>query len=102
MQILYEKDYDKLSSQEKDKCYEMVDCDGVVCYARPKDTARTIVVKHLGKKIPVTDFYTPEVFTDELLHKLDEEVIKPNFELPSSDSMMDVEEFLEDGFNGDE
>ena len=101
-ELLYEKDYDKLSSQEKDKCYEMVDCDGVICYAKPKDTARTIVVKHLGKKIPVTDFYTPEVFTDELLHKLDEEVIKPNFELPSSDSMMDVEEFLEDGFNGDE
>ena len=101
-ELLYEKDYDKLSSQEKDKCYEMADCDGVLCYARPKDTARTIVVKHLGKKIPVTDFYTPEVFTDELLHKLDEEVIKPNFELPSSDSMMDVEEFLEDGFNGDE
>ena len=101
-ELLYEKDYDKLSSQEKDKCYEMVDCDGVICYAKPKDTARTIVVKHLGKKIPVTDFYTPEVFTDELLHKLDEEVIKPNFELPSSDSMVDVEEFLEDGFDGDE
>lgn len=101
-ELLYEKDYEKLSADEKAKCYEMADVDGVLCYARPKDTARTIVVKHLGKKVPVTDFYTAEVFTDELLHKLDDEVIKPNFELPSSDSMADVEEFLDDGTDYDE
>ena len=73
----------------------MADENGEVCYARPKDTARTIVVKHLGTKIPVAELWSPKVFTDELLHKLDEEVIKPNFELPSSDSFADVEELVD-------
>lgn len=94
-EIITQKEYDKLSDSDKSKCYEMADENGEVCYARPKDTARTIVVKHLGTKIPVAELWSPKVFTDELLHKLDEEVIKPNFELPSSDSFADVEELVD-------
>ena len=93
-ELLMQKDYNKLSDQDKEKCYEMADVNGEVCYARPKDTSRTIVVKHLGTKIPVSELWTSKVFTDELLHKLDEEVIKPCFELPSSDSFADVEELI--------
>lgn len=93
-EILNKKEYDKLSDVDKSKCYEMADENGEVCYARPKDTARTIVVKHLGKKIPVTELWSPKVFTDELLHKLDDEVIRPSFELPSSDSFADLEELV--------
>lgn len=93
--ILTKKDYDKLSEDDKAKCYEMADENGEVCYAKPKDTSRNIVVKHLGTKIPVSELWTPKVFTDELLHKLDEEVIRPSFELPSSDSFADVEELID-------
>lgn len=93
--ILTKKEYDKLSEDDKKKCYEMADENGEVCYAKPKDTSRNIVVKHLGTKIPVSELWTPKVFTDELLHKLDEEIIKPSFELPSSDSFADVEELID-------
>lgn len=93
--ILTKKEYDKLSEDDKAKCYEMADENGEVCYAKPKDTSRNIIVKHLGTKIPVSELWTPKVFTDELLHKLDEEVIRPSFELPSSDSFADVEELID-------
>lgn len=94
-EILTKKEYEKLPDTDKGKCYEMADENGEVCYARPKDTARTIVVKHLGTKIPVAELWTSKVFTDELLHKLDENVIRPSFELPSSDSFADVEELID-------
>ena len=91
-----EKEYAKMSDADKKDCFEMKDENGNLCYAKQKDTARTIVVKHLGKKVPISELFTSTVLTDELLHKLDEEVIRPNFELPSSESMADVEEMLEE------
>lgn len=93
--MISQKEYDKLSESDKSKCYEMADENGVLCYARPKESSRKIVVAHLHKEVPVTDLFTPVVLDDELLHKLDEQVIRPNFELPSSDSMSDVEELID-------
>lgn len=93
--ILTEKEYEKLSDSDKELCYEMVDNNGDKCYARQKDTSRMIVVKHLGMKIPVTELWTSKVFTENVLKKLDEEVIRPSFELPSSDSFADVEELID-------
>jgi hypothetical protein len=60
----------------------------------PKDTSKNIVVKHLGCEVPVGELYTQKVLTDEILHNLDETVIKPSFELPSNDSNDDIEELL--------
>ena len=94
-EILNQKEYDKLSDNDKSRCHEMADENGEVCYAREKDTARTIVVKHLCGKVPVAELWSSKVFTEEILRKLDDEVIKPNFELPSSDSFMDVEELID-------
>lgn len=94
-ELLTAKDYEKLSEEDRQKCHEMKDEYGEVCYAKAKETSRTIVVKHLGKKLPVADLFTESVFTQEILHKLDEEVIRPNFELPSSDSFADVEELID-------
>ena len=93
--MISQKEYDKLSDTDKSKCYEMADENGVLCYARPKETSRKVVVAHLHKDVPITDLFTPEVLDDETLHKLDEEVIRPSFELPSSDSMSDVEELID-------
>lgn len=95
--IISQKEYDKLSETDKAKCYEMADENGVLCYARPKDTSRKIVVSHLHKEVPVTELFTPTVLTDNLLHKLDDDVIRPNFELPSSDTMADIEELVDAG-----
>ena len=94
-ELLSEKDYEKLSDSEKEICKEMKDKDGKVCYARPKDTARNLVVKHLGGCVRLEDMWTPKVLTDEILHNLDDVAIRPNFELPSKDSNYDVDELLD-------
>lgn len=93
-ELLDENVYNKLSESEKSICSEMTNECGELCYARPKDTSKKIVVRHLGKEIPKQDLFTPEVFTDELLKKMDELVIRPNFELPSNDSNSDIEDFI--------
>lgn len=94
-ELLDEKSYSKLSESEKSTCSEMADENGVVCYAHPKESSKKIVVRHLGKEIPKQNLFTPEVFTEELLKKMDELVIRPNFELPSNDSNSDIEEFID-------
>jgi len=48
--------------------------------ADPK--ANTFAVKHLGKTIKGSGIFRAEVWPDEILHKLDDEIIKPMFELP--------------------
>jgi len=96
-ELLYKKEYDKLSDADKAQCHEMADENGELCYARPKDTARTIVVKHLGGKLPVNELFTSKVFTDELLHHLDEVAIKPNFEFQESSSLEGIEDILDNG-----
>lgn len=96
--LLTKKEYDKLSDKEKDTVKTFVK-DGETFYAFPKVAGitknRTIVVSHLGKQLPLSMLFTSQVFTDELLHKLDEEVIRPNFELPSQESFDDLSEFVD-------
>ena len=94
-QIITESEYNKLLESEKIYCRDFIDCNGKKMYARPKDTARSIIVRHLGKALPITDLWTKEVLTDEILDYLDEHVIRPNFELPSQDSMADIDEILD-------
>ena len=48
--------------------------------ADPK--ANTFAVKHLGKTVKGSAVFNSEVFTEDILRKLDEQVIKPMFELP--------------------
>ena len=92
--IVTEKEYNKMSELEKNLCEEMIDQSGNKCYAMPNDKSKNIVVKHLKCEVPVNELYTQKVLTDEILHNLDETVIKPNFELPSNDSNDDIDELL--------
>lgn len=91
---LTEKEYLKLSEKEQKTCRKFEGLDGESMYAFPKDTARTLVCKHLGGEVPLTELFTSKVFTEEVLHLMDENIIKPTFELPSVDSMEDIEEML--------
>lgn len=93
-EMLTEKEYGKLSDNDKQNCYPMTDDTGKPAYARPKETSRKIVVKHLGCELPVTELFTSKVITDEILRNLDETVIKPLFELPSIDSNDDIDELI--------
>ena len=92
--LLSEKDYNKLSDADKSKVY-VFEHNGVTMYCQQKDTARTIVVKHLGEAVPLLDLFTERVFTDEYLHWLDDNVIRPAFELPDQNAFDDVKEIEE-------
>ena len=96
--LLTQKEYDKLSDKEKEtvKTFEF---NGETKYAFPKVAGiqknRKIVVKHLGEEVPITELFTSKVFTDEILHNLDDKIIRPSFELPSQEAFNDIDEFLE-------
>jgi len=87
-----EKQFDKLTDAEKKVCKEFEGPNGEKMYALPKDTARTLVCRHLKGETPLTDLFTSKVFTDEVLKELDEKVIKNVFMLPSIDSLEDLAE----------
>jgi RecA/RadA recombinase len=65
-------------------------------YFWPKDTARSIVVKHLSAKLPAKEIFTPEVITDEILHQIDENEIKPLFMLPDIHSLEDLADLADE------
>lgn len=100
--LLTEKDYNKLSDTEKKKIY-IFDHNGETMYCQPKDTARGIVVKHLGEQVSLIDFYSDRVFTPEFLKELNDNVIKPMFALPDQSAFDDVKD-IEDaiGLSSDE
>lgn len=100
--VLEEKAFMKLTPAEQTKCHPF-EFDGKQLWAQEKDTARGIVVKHLGRQVSFLEFFSDTVFTDEYLKYLDENVIKPLFELPdqsSFDDIKDIEESL--GISGDD
>ena len=89
--LISEKDYNKLSDAEKAKIY-VFEHNGQTLYCQQKDTARSIVVKHLGEAVPIPELFTERVFTDEYLHWLDDNVIRPAFELPDQSAFDDIKE----------
>lgn len=100
--VVSEKDFKKLKPEEQKICYEFEVIDdgnstnskpsSKKLYAYPKDTARTLVCRHLGGEVPLTDLYTEKVFTEGVLRELDEKIIKPTFMLPSIESLEDLAE----------
>ena len=120
--LLTEKQFDKLSAKKKEgydvdryswihktPIIETVDGEEVQTgekeerlYYFPKETARSIVVKHLGKRLPKGDLFTPDVISDELLHEVDEKEIKPLFMLPDVNSLEDLAEIAEEIESTDE
>jgi RecA/RadA recombinase len=107
--MLTEKEYQKLSEEDKKVCVPFQGWDLVkneetgimeqvpnkLVWAQPKATARQLVCKHLGGETPLIDLFTDKVFTNEILTTLDEKVIKPLFQLPDITSLEDLEELTE-------
>jgi len=90
--MISEKDYSKLPVIEQKKCFEFQSIEGKKVYAMPKDTARTLVCKHLGGEVSISELYTEKIFTEQVLHDLDENIIKKTFMLPSIESLEDLSE----------
>lgn len=91
---LTEKQMLKLSEAEQARCRKFKGEDEDL-YALPKDTARTLVCEHLKGEVPLSELFTDKVFTEEVLDKLDENIIKPTFMLPSIESLDDLAELEE-------
>lgn len=94
--VITEKEYNKLSPSEQLKAHPF-EFEGQTLYCQEKDTARGIVVKHLGRQVNFVDFFSDMVFTPEFLKELNEKVIHPMFDLPdqsSFDDIKDIEETL--------
>lgn len=96
-----EKEYAKWSekavAEGEEKGYTWTDENGVFHAFWPKETARNYVVKHLNATVKPAEIFTAKVFTKELLHELDEKIIKPTFELPKVGDLNDgFETLLED------
>jgi len=69
----------------------------------PDDSAnpKTFAVKHLGKTIKAGQLFTPEVFTDDVLKEIDDNIVRPLFELPNIVEMDSMGELFGD-FDGEE
>ncbi len=112
---LTEKEMLKLTNSEQKKCHEFkipllngvgYDDQGTKItsetrYAFPKETSRTLVVRHLNGEIPVAELFSPKVFTEKVLDIMDEKIIKPLFQLPDlyslEEEQKDLAEILEMG-----
>lgn len=93
--------YNRLTDEQKKEYFERdgdyFTLEEAKLYAQPKDTARTLVCKHIaGGELPLDELYTPKVFTEEVLRELDEKIIKPTFMLPSIESLEDLSDVTAD------
>ena len=48
----------------------------------PNASSTRWAIKHLGKTVTSSQLFSSEIFTDEVLHMIDEKAIKPHFLLP--------------------
>ena len=106
--------YKKLSQEERGRIYEVENEEtGKIekfvkrpakRFAQPKETARSLVCRHLGGDIPLSELYTDKVFSNAVLTELDENIIKPTFMLPSIESLEDLADVTADleGFEEDD
>lgn len=101
--MITEKEFNKLSPGDQKPCRKFIvpveegnRKDDGVRYAMPRETSRSLVCKHLNGEVPISELYTPKVFTDEVLHMLDENIIKKTFMLPSIESLDDLAEVTGD------
>jgi len=98
---LTQKQYEKLTPVEQKRC-KPFEKEKETLYAFPKDTARTLVCKHLKGEVPIGELFTDKIFTQEVLKELDEKTIKPTFMLPSIESLEDLAELEEELEMGEE
>lgn len=94
--MLSAKEYNKLPVADQKKCFEFEDKENNKVYAQPKDTARSLVCKHLKSEISLSELYTDKVFTEDVLKQLDDNIIRKTFCLPDIHSLDDIAEITED------
>jgi len=61
-------------------------------YFEAKETARTIVVRHMCQEIKPAELFTNRVINEEVLRELDEKIIKKMFMLPNIADLVEMED----------
>jgi recombination protein RecA len=88
---LTEKEYSKLKPEDQEKCHQF-ELSGENWYVKPSIQAKNYIIRHNGDEVPVKEFFTSRLFTQEVLVELDEKVIKPLFKFPETqDGIIDME-----------
>ena len=97
--IITEANFEKhfkgeLREQVEKTRFSHTDESGVeqVYYFEAKDTARTMVVRHLGAEIKPQELFTSRVLTEDVLKDLDEKIIKTMFMLPNVADLNDIDD----------
>jgi hypothetical protein len=91
---LTEKEFSKLKADEQSLCSEF-EVDGEKFYFLPKKLGKNYVIRHSGDLVPVKEFFSARLFTQEVLMELDEKVIKPTFKFPETQDEIDLLETSE-------
>jgi len=63
--------------------------NGEQVYFYPKKLGKSYIVRHNGDAVPVKEFFSSRLFTDEVLKELDEKIIKPTFKFPETQDGID-------------
>jgi hypothetical protein len=91
---LTEKEFLKLKPDESDLCSKF-ELAGETFYFLPKKLGKTYIIRHNGDAVPVKEFFSARLFTNEVLTELDEKVIKPTFKFPETQDGIDTMEIDE-------
>lgn len=91
---LTEKEFSKLKPDEQEICSRF-ELNGEVFYFLPKKLGKTYLIRHNGDEVPVKEFFSARLFTQEVLTELDEKVIKPTFKFPETQDGIDSMETAE-------
>lgn len=91
---LTEKEFSKLKPDEQSICSEF-EVDGEKFYFLPKKLGKNYVIRHNGDLVPIKEFFSARLFTQEVLVELDEKIIKPTFKFPETQDEIDLLETSE-------
>jgi recombination protein RecA len=91
---LTEKEFSKLKPDEQEICSRF-ELNGETFYFLPKKLGKTYLIRHNGDEVPVKEFFSARLFTQEVLTELDERVIKPTFKFPETQDGIDSMETAE-------
>jgi len=86
---LTEKEFAKLKPEDQTKCH-IFEVEDVVWYVKPSIQAKNYIIRHNGDEVPVREFFSARLFTDTVLHELDEKIIKPTFKFPETQAEIDL------------
>jgi RecA/RadA recombinase len=99
---LTEKEFSKLKADESSLCSKF-EVNGETFYFLPKKLGKNYIVRHNGDEVPVKEFFSARLFTDEVLKVLDEKIIKPTFKFPETqDGINDLENDELEELNADD